>query len=288
MLTLRSYAKINMHLRVGPRRPDGFHGIVSWFCSVGLADELEFTQVFTSATGTVTLTCDHPDVPCGRQNLILKAAESLGEAGRPPIHVHLRKRIPMGGGLGGGSSNAAAALRGLQRVWDIHLSPDREMEIAAQLGSDVPFFLRQPSAICRGRGEHITTIAPPLAPAALLLLPPIAMPTPGVYGKFDEMGLGTDLDSVERKLPGPELPTMDLLEQLSNDLETPAFSIAPELAMLRVRAEQILQRPVRMSGSGSTLFTLYESQRRADDAAAMLHQVVRIPCVACSLGRSTL
>lgn len=286
MLILRSPAKINLYLRVGPRRPDDFHDIVSWFCLVGLVDELEFEQVSTSVVGTVTLTCDRPDVPCDGRNLILKAAASLGPGGRSAIQIHLRKRIPMGGGLGGGSSNAAAALRGLQQIWHAGLSPEREMEIAAQLGSDVPFFLRPPSAICRGRGESVTPVSSPLATAAVLLLPPITMPTPAVYRKFDEMGPGTDLNDVEAHLPGPELPTLDLLGRLSNDLEAPAFAISPELGGLRSRAEQIAQQSVRMSGSGSTLFTLYDSQQEATDAAAVLHKALGVPCIACSLGRS--
>lgn len=286
MFILRSHAKINLYLRIGPRRPDGFHSLVSWFCLVGLADELEFRPGPESEVGAVTLTCDRPDVPCDGRNLILKAARSLDPVGRSAVEVHLRKRIPMGGGLGGGSSNAAVALRGLQQIWGVSLSPVREMEIAAQLGSDVPFFLGGPSAICRGRGESVTPASPPLASAAVLLLPAIAMPTPAVYRRFDEMGLGTDLDDVERHLPGVELPTLDLLGRLTNDLEAPAFAISPELCALRSRAEQIARRPVRMSGSGSTLFTLYDSQQEATDAAVILQHALGVPAIACSLGRS--
>ncbi len=170
----------------------------------------------------------------------------------------------------------------------MRLSPEREMEIAAQLGSDVPFFLRQPSAICRGRGEQVTPVAPPAARACLLLLPPIAMPTPVVYRKFDEMGLGTDLDLVETKLPRTDLPTNELLRLLSNDLEPPAFAISPELAKIRNRAEQLAQRPIRMSGSGSTLFTLYDREPQAQDAAREMQQALGISCLGCSLGRSAL
>lgn len=288
MLILRSAAKINLYLRVGPRRPDGFHNLVSWFCMVGLVDDVEFKEAVGPGTAAVTLSCDHPDVPCDGRNLILKAATSLSAEGRPAIQVHLRKRIPMGGGLGGGSSNAATALRGLQQIWGIELSREREMEIAAGLGSDVPFFLGSPSAICRGRGESVTPISPPLATAAVLILPPIAMPTPAVYRRFDEMGMGTDLNDVEAHLPGTDLPTLDLLGRLSNDLEAPAFAISPELGGLRSRAEQLVRRPVRMSGSGSTLFTLYDWGQEATDAAAELHKALGVPAIACSLGRTVV
>jgi 4-diphosphocytidyl-2-C-methyl-D-erythritol kinase len=285
MLVLNSYAKINLCLRVGPPRPDGFHGLVSWFCAVGLADEVEFTQIFASAGRTTTISCDNPEVPCDGRNLVLKAATSLCGADHSPVHIHLRKRIPMGSGLGGGSSNAATTLRGLQQIWGIRLSPEREMEIAASLGSDVPFFLCQPSAICRGRGEQVSRTALPMAQAAVLLLPPITMPTPAVYRKFDEMELGTDLESADAQPPAPELPTMELLGLLRNDLESPAFAIAPELAALRGSAERIAGRPVRMSGSGSALFTLYDSQAQAREASAVLREALGITCVACSLGR---
>lgn len=285
MLTLRSTAKVNLYLRVGPRRPDGFHGLVSWFCSVGLEDELEFGP--GEVRGVISLTCDHPEVPCDERNLIVKAGALLAAEGggdRPGVRVHLRKRIPMGGGLGGGSSNAAAALRGLQQVWGIQLDPEREARIAAQLGSDVPFFLNAPSAICRGRGERITRVAQPVPKGIVLLLPPIAMPTPAVYRKFDEMGLGTDLEAVERTLPDPRLRAEELLPTLVNDLEAPAFAISKELAQLRDRAEKVAGRPVRMSGSGSTLFTLCDEVASAEGMAARLGRDLGIRAVGCALG----
>ena len=280
-LAVTSLAKVNLYLRVGRRRADGFHSLVSWFCTVGLADDLKFTAVSGSE---VALACDRAGVPVDGRNLVLKAAGELRPYAKRPggLHIELRKRIPMGGGLGGGSSNAAAALKAIAQLWQCVLPADRLHEIAGGLGSDVPFFLRGPSAICRGRGELVSPLPPPVARGVLLILPGIEMPTPAVYRKFDEMGLGSDLAKLERELPDPNLRTEELLASLVNDLEAPAFAISAELAGLREEMERSLGRPVRMSGSGSTLFTLYDNEGQAAEAAAKIPSGIQ--AVACSLG----
>ena len=279
-VTVPSPAKINLFLRVGPKRADGFHGLVSWFCVVGLADELTFTPQDGS---DISLSCDMPGVPCDATNLILRAASVLRPyaAIAQSVHIHLHKRIPMGGGLGGGSSNAATTLRVLSQYWHCAISDVKLREIGASLGSDVPFFLQPPSAICRGRGELISPISAPSPRAVLLLLPEIAMPTPAVYRTFDEMRLGTDLAAVEAHLPSPNLSTETLLTSLVNDLEAPAFAISPALGRLRVDVETCLGRPVRMSGSGSTLFTLYNNEAAAAAGAQQAGGLVR--ALACTL-----
>lgn len=282
-MLLRSPAKVNLYLRVGPRRPDGFHSLVSWFCSVGLEDTLEFSP---NPSGAVTMSCDLPGVPCDERNLIIRAAQAISDLcpGHPGLHIRLQKRIPMGGGLGGGSSNAALTLRALLMLWRCSLPVSRLNDLAAQLGSDVPFFLHLPSAICRGRGEQITRIAPPVSKAVLLILPPIEMPTPMVYRQFDQMCLGADLETVEHALPDPSLPTADLLSVLVNDLEAPAFAISSQLADLRTQCQHALGRPVRMSGSGSTLFTLYDEIEQAHSAAGVIENQLRTKAIACPLG----
>lgn len=268
-MLLRSPAKINLYLRVGKPRPDGFHDLVSWFCSLGLCDELDFIP---EPSDEVTMSCNDLRVPLDSRNLILRAAALLRPHAKlgHGAHIHLEKRIPMGGGMGGGSANAATALCGLAMMWGCELPAGELDRLAAQLGSDVPFFLHLPSAICRGRGERITPISSPVARWVLLILPAIEMPTPAVYRRFDEMGLGTDLADIEHLLPSPKSPTPSLLNELVNDLEAPAFAIAPELSQLRSRCEDLLRRPVRMSGSGSTLFTLYDGAEDAFEAARMI------------------
>lgn len=269
-LTFCSPAKVNLYLRVGRPRQDGFHPIVSWFCSLTLSDKL---VIKVSDSGEVNIACNRADVPCDDRNLIMKAAQMLRPLARRfiPVQIDLQKNIPAGGGLGGGSSNAAVALKALSDLWACDLNHHRLHLLAEKLGSDVPFFLQLPSAICRGRGELVQAFPAPVSRGILLLFPGIAMPTPQVYRKFDEMNLGTDLAIVEQSLPRADLPADQLLNLLVNDLEAPAFAISPALARLRESAEDLLKRPVRMSGSGSTLFTLYDS---VDEAKAMIPRFV--------------
>lgn len=282
-MLFRSPAKVNLYLRIGPLRADGFHPLVSWFCSVGLLDDLEFTL---TAADELTMTSDVAGVPCDERNLVIRAARALMPYRKVAsgLMIHLSKRIPMGGGLGGGSSNAATALRAINQLWDCGRSDAVLDALGATLGSDVPFFLHQPSAICRGRGERITSISAPRARAIVLILPPIEMPTPQVYRRFDELGLGTDLEAIERNLPDPAIAPRELLEVLVNDLEAPAFDLSPALADLRCACERLVGQPVRMSGSGSTLFTLYEGLDEAAEVASRIERELKVRAVPTTLG----
>lgn len=299
MVRLSAPAKINLHLRVGPVRSDGFHPLMTWMTTIGLFDTLELSELPANRNienrnigceNSVVLTCDDPSLPCDQNNLVIKAEKSLGggrrrspaasapgkgadagEARFSPANftkIHLQKKIPSGGGLGGGSSDAAATLLGLNELWQLGYDIETLSAHAAKLGSDVPFFLYGPSSICRGRGEAVRPIGKPaVARWVVLMLPGIMMPTPAVYRRFDEMKLGSDLD------PEPDwdqwclLPSQQLLRQLVNDLEPPAFSLRPELADLRAAVEATIDRPVRMSGSGSSLFTLFDDHESAKKSA---------------------
>jgi 4-diphosphocytidyl-2-C-methyl-D-erythritol kinase len=269
-------AKINLHLRVGPLRGDGFHPLLSWFCTAGLFDTLTLEQAAFSAAPSeqphIALTCDQADLPLDRRNLVVKVAEAFAEDLRKihdaqvsPVHAHLQKRIPAGAGLGGGSSDGARTLAGLNSLWNIGRTANELSAFAARFGSDLPFFFFGPSSVCKGRGEIVVPIARPAARWVVLILPPIAMPTADVYRRFDAMKLGRDTD-VQVEPDWHEwaaLQARPLLDRLVNDLEPPAFAISSPLATLRGDVEKLLDRPVRMSGSGSSLFTLCDS---ADEA----------------------
>jgi 4-diphosphocytidyl-2-C-methyl-D-erythritol kinase len=288
-MKLLAPAKINLHLRVGRRRDDGFHPLVSWMCTVGLFDNLTLEPVhIDSQAGSqyVTLTCDAPDLAVDQTNLVVRTAAGFLEAARATnevpatagFHATLAKRIPMGAGLGGGSSDGARTLMGLNAHFRTSWAANTLSAFAARFGSDMPFFIHGPSSICRGRGEEVRPITPPRANWAVLLLPEIMMPTALVYRRFDEMGLGNDRD-VEAELDWAawaRLGARDLLANLVNDLELPAFAIAPELAKLRQRTERLLDRPVRMSGSGSSLFTLFDLQVEAETAAPQVAQQLAV------------
>jgi len=271
MMRLTSLAKINLHLRVGPPEADGFHPLLSWMCTVGLSDTLHMSA--THGPG-IALSCDRSDVPTDATNLIVRAGEAVLAAmsSSRGAAVTLQKRIPPGGGLGGGSSNAAAALIGFNQIWDARLPMDRLLEIAAQLGSDVPFFLHGPSSICTGRGERVMPIARPRPRWAVLFFPDFSLPTRQVYQQFDQKQRPWTQEQPPWR-QWTNLAAQALLPLLRNDLEEPAFQLRPELGALRNDLEQRLGRPVRMSGSGSTLFTLADEQKRAEEIAQRAGQL---------------
>ncbi len=292
-MLLLAPAKINLHLRVGPTRPDGFHPLLSWMCTVGLFDNLTLQR--TSSAGVV-LACSQPDLPCDQRNLVVRIANSLAEmiaanrdwrgtANVGGVSAVLEKRIPVGAGLGGGSSDGARALLGFARLWNLPWSNSQLSDFAARFGSDLSFFFHQPSAICSGRGERVCPIAAPKPRWAVLILPSLSMPTPPVYRRFDELALGHP-DNILHEPDWNQWLNLDaepLLARLVNDLEPAAFSIAPELGQLRQGIEQTLSRIVRMSGSGSSLFTLFDSQSSAVAAADNVQRRHRVSALAVPL-----
>jgi 4-diphosphocytidyl-2-C-methyl-D-erythritol kinase len=293
-------AKINLHLRVGKVRADGFHPLLTWMCTVELFDTL--TMIRRGAREAAnqggkqlpwewfSLRTDHPDLPIDRSNLVVAVAtalaDTLGRDGEGPagrrerVSAYLKKRIPLGAGLGGGSSDAAAALMALAAMWKVDWPRLRLSEFASQFGSDVPFFLHGPSSICTGRGELVRPTPPPaIARFAVLLLSGIELATPKVYGQLDAMG-GSDDAAIARDEDWPgwsKLPADQLLPRLVNDLEAPAYALSPQLLELRGRAERCWNNKiVRMSGSGSTLFTLCDDEAQANELASRARAELQI------------
>jgi 4-diphosphocytidyl-2-C-methyl-D-erythritol kinase len=176
--------------------------------------------------------------------------------------IELRKRIPAGAGLGGGSSDAAAALRALNDLWKLDWPLARLREVAAGIGSDVPLFLEPGSAVIRGRGERVERLRESWCGWAVVVVPPFGVSTAAVYGRWKAA-----------PTPRPEMNAapwaagaknaLELLGMLFNDLETAAFECEPRLAALHARLDRLEGRPVRMTGSGSCLFTLFDSQAEA-------------------------
>src|SRR5260370_22788299 len=156
-LVMRSYAKINWTLDVLYRRQDGYHEIRTIYQTVSLFDRLDMTQ----SAGDISVDCDDPRVPCDDSNLVYRAAAALRQATgtRAGAKIRIEKHIPVAGGLGGGSSNAAAVLIGLSRFWELDVRFELLFEIAASIGSDVPFFLAGGTALGAGRGEEIYPLA---------------------------------------------------------------------------------------------------------------------------------
>lgn len=267
-------AKLNLVLRVGPRDPaTGFHPLASWMCTVGLFDTLSIAR---SDGADVRFSCDNPSIPGDARNLVVKTVRVLlNMVGRDAegLTIELQKRIPSAAGLGGGSSDAASTLVGLDRLLGLGLTHQQLCQAATELGSDVSFFLSPPSAWCTGRGEMCSELpAPARARWGLLIFPEEGLATAAVYRRFDELSLGRDED-LARPMDlhnWPKLESLQLLPLLVNDLEVPAFDLMPSLQKLRVAIEGLVQRPVRMSGSGSTLFTLYDDPEEAGAASGKM------------------
>ena len=289
-------AKINLHLRVGPARADGFHPLMSWMCTVGLFDTLEFDYAQKTGTtdppGHIRLSCDDPNLPTDERNLVVRVTSSWGrrvyemkKMRLRPLRANLGKKIPAGAGLGGGSSDGASALLAVNRLWETGAGNLELADFAGQFGSDLPFFFHGPSSVCTGRGEIVQPIASPKPKWAMLVLPDIMMPTPEVYRRFDLMKLGRDENVKE--MPDwnawAQLSAADLLPMLINELEAPAFSISRRLRELREEVERGVQRIVRMSGSGSSLFTIFDDREEAQAAAKKTNEDFSVRALAVEL-----
>ncbi len=261
--TILCPAKINLGLKVFPRRDDGYHAIDSWFAPLSLADVLTINH---APKPEIVLTGISADITTEfGKNLAGKAALAMGRLANKPAHVQIRieKLIPTGGGLGGGSSDAAGTMLAMQQLWQLDISLDRMAAEAAKLGSDVPFFIRRQSARCQGRGERITPLRRKIPLFAVLIVPPNGISTAEVYRVFDELPAPPDHAIAYDAMIS--LGAREIDDTIYNDLQPAAFAAAPWLAEMHHAAEKALGQRVHMSGSGSTLFTLHD---RADEAEA--------------------
>lgn len=265
-LTQPSPAKINLVLRVGGVRPDGFHEIESLVARVRLCDTV---TVSPRDDGRFTLACDDPTVPEGDTNLALRAARRLADAvgaGVQGVHIGLEKRIPAGAGLGGGSSNAASVLELLNELWNLDLPATDLERIGAEIGSDVPLFLHTPLCIVRGRGEQIEDLHRPLPGWVVLILPAIHLPTRDVYAAWDRLPTHPGRPSIESVLQRAG-GTEALMPHLFNDLEPAAQVVRPALGEVIEQVGRVSGGTVRMTGSGSGLFRLFDEREGADGFA---------------------
>jgi 4-diphosphocytidyl-2-C-methyl-D-erythritol kinase len=253
-----SPAKINWTLSVRGKRPDGFHEISSLVSRVTLYDELTFGTVGEAG---IALACDRSDVPTDGRNLVWRAAELLAAAAgrKAAMACRLSKRIPAGGGLGGGSSNGATTLVALNRMWGLDWPRERLAELAGRLGSDVALFLEQGSAVISGRGEQVRPVTLGWKGWIVLLMPGLHVSTPEVYRAWC-----ADRKAVLPVEPHATNRAEDWMAQTFNMLEEPAIQVCPALGRLQNEAGRLAERPVRVSGSGSTLFTAFDSRSDAD------------------------
>jgi 4-diphosphocytidyl-2-C-methyl-D-erythritol kinase len=263
-MKLRAPAKVNLSLRILGKRPDGFHNLESLVAPISLADEI---SVETGIGQGVRVRCDDPEIPQDDSNLAAVAARQFhSHTGiRFDARISIKKHIPSGAGLGGGSSDAAAVLVALDSIFETHLGSDGLEKIAANIGSDVPFFIRRVPAWMRGRGERIEPTELSQKFSLLLIKPPFAVATPWAYKRWS--------DSVE--LPGVDYGAQRWRDiEFVNDLERPAFE---KYTLLPVIKTWLRTQPecgaALMSGSGSTMFAVCEDRKSAGalEARALEH-----------------
>ncbi len=248
-LALKAYAKLNLSLEITGRRPDGYHTLRSLVLAVDWADEVHLEAI---PRRRIELRCMPGLHIPHEENLVFRAAELLWRRFEPEegVRIVLLKDIPLGAGLGGGSSDAAAALVGLNELWGLGLTREELMSFAAELGADVPFFLGESPAWMEGVGDELRPADVEVPPVFLVLVPPFPCPTPEVYRLYDEL---------PEARPGPSA-------KFRNDLWPAALLLRPEL---RRFAEELGRAPalgVGMTGSGSGLFAAFPDEESAERA----------------------
>lgn len=281
MVSVFSPAKINLFLAVTGRRADGFHDLVSVAAPLDFGDRLVASiEKEQAKAGPFTLQCDQPDVPVDGSNLVLKAAEAFAAATgwKQSVRFSLKKNIPMGAGLGGGSSNAVAALRALNRLADGLLGEERLTQLAATLGSDCVLFLKNAPVVMRGRGERVEPLAESAAARlrgrrVLLFKPSFGISTPWAYGRMVARG-GDYLPAAqaEARLAAWLDGGAPAEELLLNNMQPAAFEKYVALPLLLERLRREFGVAAAMSGSGSACFALLRDDTVTTPLAACVRE----------------
>ncbi|RJO77142.1 4-(cytidine 5'-diphospho)-2-C-methyl-D-erythritol kinase [Nocardia panacis] len=273
-VTVRAPSKVNLHLGVGELRADGYHDLTTVFQALSLGDDLELTP---AATLAVRVTGEGAaQVPTDRTNLVWKAAVRLAHLARraPLVEIAINKGIPVAGGMAGGSADAAAALVGLNELWDLGLGRDELSTLAAELGSDVPFALQGGTALGTGRGERLLPVLSRNTFHWVIALAKGGLSTPAVYAELDRLRAnGTPPRLGEPQGLMQALASGDprrLAPLLGNDLQAAALSLKPELRRTLRAGVTAGALAGLVSGSGPTCAFLCESEEAAVSVAAEL------------------
>ncbi len=277
-------AKINLTLRVLGKRADGYHDLESVVAKVTLYDGID---LFVRDGPAIQIECTNPAVPTDAGNTVWRAIEFMAARGSPApsLRVQLHKRIPVGAGLGGGSSDAAAVLEMLNRYWGGRLERVEIKKLGAQIGSDVPGFLQPGAVYVTGRGETVEPVVLPWAGWVVLVFPPFAVSTAAAYRAWQEGRSCAGPDA--RACLQPQYNVAEKLDEvLFNDLEQSVFAVEPRLKQTKDLVEEKTGQKLHMTGSGSTLFACLDSHeeaeqlnRRIDQLPGLRSQVTRV--IAC-------
>ena len=307
-IALRSFAKINLGLKIGPLRADGFHSLLTVYQTIALHD---IVRVAVEPGDGIEIRCNDPRVPCDATNICCKIAEKVlnSASKRGKVTIDIEKHLPVQGGMGAASSNAVAAMLGLERVFGIELSQADKRRIAAEVGSDLPLFLLGGTVLGVDRGQEVYELHDLLDTPLVVVTPPVGVSTPKAFAQWDEFlasqsaadhALTTHQHTVTMKerdqaanawlserllsqgfiAKGPasgvpavggdraETPLLDLVRTgIENDFERVVFPEYPELREVKSVLQREGARYASLSGSGSTLFGMFESQSDAEAAS---------------------
>ena len=258
-MEVRAPAKINLSLKILGRRNDGFHELDTLIAPISLYDEIRIDK--RRLGKGIEFRCDDSSIPQGDENLAVRAAKAFFDTTKiePALSIELKKKIPHGAGLGGGSSDAASVLLALNDTFETKQSREALAEMAEPLGSDVPFFLSQSAAVCKGHGEMVMPVKLQRQCSIVLLKPAFAVSTPWAYSRWQH----------SREVPGIRYQAEEFVGQtFANDLERPVFEKFVFLAQLKMwLLSQSEVGAALMSGSGSTVFAVVRENADADSVA---------------------
>jgi len=269
-LTVKAPAKINLFLEIIGKRPDGYHNLETVMQTINLYDELSFE----TAEGGISLECSDKALSAGGDNIVYRAAAALKERYgiRKGVRIYLKKEIPMGAGLGGGSSDAAATLKTLVQMWQIDIKDKELKAIASKLGADVPFFLTGGTALCEGIGDIVTPLAKIKNMLIILANPGFGVPTAQVYKKIKfPLTNQRKVDKIQTLIYDGSFDLKGAFESCFNRLEEFVFPDYPEIAEIK-RVLTELGCASFMSGSGATVYGILGSQSQSETIQSKLQK----------------
>ena len=262
IISLKAHAKVNLFLEILGKRDDGYHEIETIMQEIDLADNLKFEEIQEG----IRLECNNKNIPINQDNLVCKAANLiLKECGiKKGVLISLEKNIPVGAGLGGGSSDAAATLKALNSLWKVGLNDGDLMEFAAKLGSDIPFFINGKTSLCSGRGEMISPVKVRDRMDYLILFPRVHISTETIYKnlKIDLTKKRKDVSFFLDALKHSEV--IGISKLLFNRLEEVIFATYPDLLQVKSALESFDFCGLSISGSGSAFFGLCNDRHQAE------------------------
>jgi 4-diphosphocytidyl-2-C-methyl-D-erythritol kinase len=273
-LSLPSFAKVNLFLRVLGKRADGYHEIQTVLQTISLHDTL---HISVKAGNDAAFVCSDASVPADATNLVVQAVAALRARfpGTSGYRIELDKRIPAQAGLGGGSSNAAVTLLALSQLWELPASREDLMELAAELGADVPFFLEGGCALASGIGTQLTSLPDPPKQRMVIVTPVVSVATAGAYQSLNAPALTTSeaasiLAISQTQAIFSDLKLRALCDHLENDFERVIFDIEPEIRRVKEALMQAGARCALLAGSGSSVFGIFENDEVLSSAARKL------------------